>query len=239
MRLLLVSDLHYGLRQYDWLERVAGDFDAVIIAGDLLDLRSTVPIDAQAVAVSAQLARIAQKGTLVACSGNHDLNDRDAAGEKAAPWLQRARASGVLVDGDTVELGETLVTVCPWWDGPAGRGVLEERFVADAARERKRWAWVYHAPPAGSRLSWDGRQAYGDDALAAWIERFEPDMVITGHVHRSPFVDGGGWAERLGTTWLFNAGREPGPVPAHIVVDLAAGHATWFSSEGPESVALN
>ena len=58
MRWLVVSDLHYALRQFDWVCDVAPDFDLVVIAGDLLDLRSAVPIPAQSVAVSAQLARI-------------------------------------------------------------------------------------------------------------------------------------------------------------------------------------
>ena len=33
MKLLLVSDLHYALKQFDWTTSVAPDFDVVIIAG--------------------------------------------------------------------------------------------------------------------------------------------------------------------------------------------------------------
>ena len=83
MKWLLVSDLHYALRQYDWVAHVAPDFDAVVIAGDLLDVRSAVPIPAQTTAVAAQIARIGSRGTLAAASGNHDLDARDAAGEKS------------------------------------------------------------------------------------------------------------------------------------------------------------
>jgi len=239
MRWLLVSDLHYGLRQYDWLAEVAADFDLVVIAGDLLDLRSPVPIAAQTAAVSAQIARIGGRGTLVAASGNHDLDDRDANGEKSARWLRRVRSSGVHVDGDSLMLGSTLVTICPWWEGSAGRQELEDRLVTDSARDHECWVWVYHAPPTGSPLSWDGRREYGDEVLAEWIGRFEPDFVLAGHIHQAPFANGGGWSDRIGRTWVFNPGREPGPVPAHIVVDLQSGRASWFSSEGPESVALD
>jgi Icc-related predicted phosphoesterase len=239
MKWLLVSDLHYGLRQYDWVAEVAAEFDVVVIAGDLLDIRSAVPIPAQTAAVSAQIARIGSRGTLAASSGNHDLDDRDAAGEKTALWLQRARSVGVHVDGDSIMVGSTLVTVCPWWDGPAGRQELEDRLIAESDRDKHRWAWVYHSPPTGSPLSWDGRREYGDEALAEWIGRFEPDFVLTGHIHQAPFANGGGWSDRIGRTWLFNPGREPGPVPAHIVVDFETGLATWFSSEGPESLALD
>lgn len=37
---------------------------------------------------------------------------------------------------------------------------------------------------------------------------------------------------------MFNAGRQIGPVPAQIVVDLAAGTATWRSMMGEESLSL-
>ena len=239
MRWLVVSDLHYALRQYDWVREAAADFDLVVIAGDLLDLRSVVPIEAQSVAVSAQIARIAERRTVAACSGNHDLDGRDAAGEKAALWLQDARVDGLHVDGDDLLVGDALVTVCPWWDGPAGRQSLEDRLTREEARRGARWAWVYHAPPTGSPLTWDGRKSYGDDELAAWIERFGPDLVFAGHIHQSPFTEAGGWADRVGRTWVFNPGRQIGPVPAHIVVDLDEGSATWFSLEGAEKLLLD
>jgi len=238
MKLLIVSDLHYGLRQFDFVAELAPHFDAVVIAGDLLDLRSPVPIAAQAVAVAAQLARIGGLGTVLVCSGNHDLDGLDGAGEKAATWLQAVHSPGVHVDGSALELGAALVTVCPWWEGPIGRAALGVRLARDSGNRLERWMWVHHAPPTGSKLATDGRRDYGDDALAGWIDEFEPDFVFSGHIHQSPFTGVGGWAEKIGNTWLFNPGREPGPVPSHIVLDLDEGHATWFSSEGSARVVL-
>ena len=49
MRLLLVSDLHYTLPQFDWVVARSADFDVVVMAGDQLDISSTVALDAQAV----------------------------------------------------------------------------------------------------------------------------------------------------------------------------------------------
>ena len=37
MRILLTSDLHYKLRQYDWVIGNAAAYDAVVIAGDHID----------------------------------------------------------------------------------------------------------------------------------------------------------------------------------------------------------
>src|SRR4029077_1362896 len=99
MRALLVSDLHYTLKQLDWVTAVAGDFDLVVVAGDCLDIASNVPPDAQIAVVLEYLSRMAAKTNVVACSGNHDLNTRNDLGERAAQWLDGARGAGVFVDG--------------------------------------------------------------------------------------------------------------------------------------------
>lgn len=242
MRMLLVSDLHYRLRQFDWLMKAAADVelsvDVLVIAGDLLDTRSAVPLDVQAIAVTAQLRSLGAHTTVLASSGNHDLDARDEAGEKTARWLSRARFDGVYVDGDSVLIDDVLFTICPWWDGPSGRASLEKRLALIAERPKKRWVWVYHSPPTGSPLSFDGRREFGDEALAEWIPRFRPDVILAGHIHQAPFVDGGGWAQRLDHTWIFNPGQQPGPVPTNVVIDLHAGSAAWTSATDWEQVAL-
>ncbi len=47
MRLLFVTDLHYSLKQFDWLKAHASGYDAVIIGGVLLDLSSALDADVQ------------------------------------------------------------------------------------------------------------------------------------------------------------------------------------------------
>jgi Icc-related predicted phosphoesterase len=56
--------------------------------------------------------------------------------------------------------------------------------------------------------------------------------VLSGHVHNSPFYADGSWIDRLGRTWVFNPGRQLGPQPATITLDLAAMTAEWVSLEG-------
>jgi Icc-related predicted phosphoesterase len=235
MRLLLVSDLHYSLKQLDWVMGVASDYDLVVVAGDVLDIRSRVEPDAQIVVVLEYLARMAAKTTVVVCSGNHDLNARNDLGERAAVWLDGARPSGVFVDGSRVETDQVVISVCPWWDGPLTREVVDRALEGDAvAVDGRLWIWAYHAPPDGSPTSWTGRRHYGDAELNAWIDRHHPDLVLCGHVHESPFATGGSWADCIGPTLIVNSGREPGPVPTHIVVDTDAHVARWMSSEGVE-----
>ena len=148
MRLLVVSDLHYTLKQLDWVISVAGEYDLVVMAGDHLDISSFVEPDAQIAVVLEYLSRIAAKTAVVACSGNHDLNARNEHDELAAQWLESARRSNVCVDGDHFETEQVLVTVCPWWDGPRTREAVGRQLADDAALVGDRqWIWVYHAPP--------------------------------------------------------------------------------------------
>lgn len=233
MRLLLVSDLHYSLKKLDWVLAHASDYDLVVLGGDHLDIRSYVEPDTQVTVVLEYLSRIAAKTAVAACSGNHDLNATNELDERAAAWLQQAKASGVFVDGDTIDTDDVVVTVCPWWDGPRTREQFGAALASGAPTVGDRlWIWIYHAPPDQSPTSWTGRRYYGDTDLNAWIERYQPALVLCGHVHESPFVDAGGWSDRIGATLVVNAGTEPGPVPPHIVVDTDTGEISWTSSQG-------
>ena len=84
-----------------------------------------------------------------------------------------------------------------------------------AAARLQRWIWVHHAPPANSPTSWGGKRFFGDVELVQWIQSYQPSMVISGHVHQSPFIPDGSWFDRLGGTWVFNAGLQAGRPPAH------------------------
>ena len=158
MRILLASDLHYRLPQFDWVVRVAPSFDLVVLAGDHLDISSPVSLDAQSVVVLKYLSLLHAAGAVAVSSGNHDLTGPDAQGEQTALWLAEARSAGVTSDGDSLLLGDTLVTICPWWDGPISRAALETKLAADAANRPARWIWVYHWPPLGSPTCWTGRR---------------------------------------------------------------------------------
>jgi Icc-related predicted phosphoesterase len=239
VRCLIVADLHYSLPQYDWVTEAAGRFDVVIIAGDHLDLSSPVDLRAQAMVVRKYIDLLGAKTRLIVCSGNHDLDSRDASGEKVARWIGELGRPGVLSDGQSFECKDTLFTICPWWDGPVVRERIASQLAADASRRTGRWFWVHHAPPDQSPTSWAGNRYAGDAPLLEWIGAFKPDLVFSGHVHQSPFARGGSWVDRIGETWVFNAGHQFGAPPAHIVVDTDEQDAIWISAAGIQSVRLN
>jgi Icc-related predicted phosphoesterase len=237
VRILLTSDLHYKLRQFDWLIAAAAGFDAVVIAGDHIDAFLPVPPAVQIAALAASFTAVSRKSQLLVCSGNHDLNARNGEGEKTADWLHAVRGTALAVDGDTVLVGETLFTVCPWWDGPYARKAIEQMLEEASRQRRDCWIWVHHAPPE-SALSWTGKRHYGDAALPELIKRYSPTAVLCGHIHEAPFKTGGSWIDRISETWLFNAGRQIGDVPARIEIDFAQHAARWISLAGMEERAL-
>lgn len=239
MRGLLVSDLHYSLKQLDWLRETSPGYDLVVVAGDTLDISSTVALGAQIVVVSKYLRRVAEQTRLVASSGNHDLNVRAANGERVASWLATGRLPGVLSDGAYAEIGDVSLSVTRWWDGPQGCDEVRSQLVSDAARRKRRWIWVYHAPPDASPTSWTGSKHYGDAVLTRLIGQLQPDLVLTGHVHQSPFRQGGSWVDRIGPTWVFNAGQIVAPSPPHVAFDLREQTAVWTSLAGSEIVHLD
>lgn len=229
--MLFVADLHYGLKQFDWLIANAPSFDTVAIGGDLLDLGSSLDLDTQIVVVEKYLSRISQRTLLLVSSGNHDGDARNAAQESICRWLLETKTNALRVDGEAVEISDILVTICPWWDGEETRGEVERLLERDADREKQKWVWIHHAPPSGSPVSWSGRTSVGDEFLTTWIARFNPDLVLSGHVHNAPFYADGSWIDRLGTTWVFNSGRQIGPAPSCIIIDFVKMTARWVSTE--------
>ena len=239
MKCLLAADLHYDLRKFDWVVAVAAHVDLVVLAGDHLDAAGTVDRKAQAAVVQKYFRRIRAKAPLLVCSGNHDLDHADGKGELATRWIAKARHVDVATDGDSRLIGDTLFSVCPWSEGPTNRAAINAQLARDADARCGRWVWIHHAPPVGTPISWDGRRCYGDRALRALIERYHPDLVLSGHVHQSPFTARGSWADRIGRTWVFNAGHQIGPEPSHIVVDTEVPGASWISLAGAEQTPLD
>ncbi|HUF63162.1 MAG TPA: metallophosphoesterase [Verrucomicrobiales bacterium] len=238
MRILLAADLHYSLRQWDWLCRAAGKFDVVVHAGDFLDVAATVDLDVQILVTLKYLRRLQPESQILAASGNHDLDREGPSGEREAGWMNRARRLGIQVDGDSLDRDGYRITVFPWWEGPAGRTSVVEQMQLSQPPPGTGWIWAYHAPPTQTPVSWTGKEWFGDAYLGEWIERFRPLMVLTGHVHHAPFSKGGSWAHRQHGAWVFNAGRQIGPWPAHVRIDLDRQLATWVSLAGEETREL-
>jgi len=238
VRLLCTADLHYRLPQLDWLVEQAPSVDVLILPGDLLQVVGSAPLEVQIVVLKKYLATLAEHTVVLASSGNHDLDGPGPHGDQHAGWMREIAAANLYVDGDSVDIDDVRFTVCPWWDGVASREAVDAQLAAADVDRPRRWVWVYHSPPAGTRLCTTGSREYPDEDLAAWIDRYSPDAVICGHIHQAPWADGGGWADRRGTTWVFNAGHQSGDMPAHIELDLDARRAEWIAFPDAEELDL-
>lgn len=145
MKLLLVADLHYTLPQWDWLDATAERFDIVVIAGDLLELNSIVPREAQIVVLRKYLQRIAKKVPLLVCSGNHDTLDSPQG--KTAQWLQDKHDAKYWTDGEHYTADNLFFSILPWWESETDQIATERQLERDASQAMgKRWIWVYHPP---------------------------------------------------------------------------------------------
>ena len=198
-----------------------------------LDLAGSVPLDAQIVVLRSYFDKLSSASILLTTSGNHDLDGPGAHGEQIPSWLRQAARQRVHVDGAVFDIDTTRFTLCPWWDGPVTKLEVDAQLARDAEGRPERWIWLYHSPPAGTGLCRTATREFPDHDLANWIERWQPDLVFTGHIHQAPWVEGGGWAAQLGRTWVFNpgrqvvAGRPVGPVPTHVIIDTNAATAEW------------
>jgi Icc-related predicted phosphoesterase len=64
--------------------------------------------------------------------------------------------------------------------------------------------WLVHNPPAnlGMDICFDGRQV-GSPNILGFIERTQPLLGCSGHIHESPYQAGGHWAARVARTlWM-------------------------------------
>jgi Icc-related predicted phosphoesterase len=249
MRILLLSDLHSRLDWYQWAAAQRAGLTA--IAGDLLDGFQAYGLLPQITALKKWAD--AFPGPLAVSSGNHDGNieagalsgelaitaDREAALALLASenWMDALERPGVVTDRRSQILdtaaGMTVITTTPYFPGPQG-----PRFCDRLWEEGKRlrtatgrpWLVLHHEPPADTMVG--GRT--GDPSLFYQIQEYQPDFVLSGHIHGQPYA--GSFADRLGKTWCFNPGFPVlarairTRVPNHIILDLAAGTATWHAT---------
>ncbi len=241
MNLLVVSDIHYSLPQYDWLVEASRDFDLVVIAGDLLELGSPVDPDTQASVVGQYFRRICGQVPMVVCSGNHDLIE-DCDGVRSAEWLEDLGIPGLTVDHGCYEAEDFRILSFPWWESEEERDRIEHWLASHSlSREKdpRPVFWVHHAPPRGAKTSWNGKRDLGDGTLVTWIETYAPDLVFSGHVHNAPYYEPeGSWIDRIGPTVVINGGRQIGEKPATVELEVADGTVTWCGMEGCEEETL-
>lgn len=194
MRIVSFGDIHMSLWNIERLGRELRAADLAILSGDLTNFGGPT----QAEQVLAATRRHAER--VLAVSGNADrldvigfLHDQGVSVHAAA---RRFGDLGIFGCGGSsrtpfhtpTELSEEEIA-----------SVLERgyRNVADAPRR----LMVCHTPPAHTKLDrLQNGTHVGSPAARAFIEEYQPDVCISGHIHESAGVD------RIRRTTVVNAG---------------------------------
>jgi len=237
MKLLLTSDLHYDDCKLGWILERAETFDAILVAGDFLDIFVPAGNEIQQAAILRWKADLLVTGTpLVWCSGNHDFfHGEDSPLIEASPDWMPGLESGFIGDGVTDILhtrsGDLAITTIPW---PVtgvdifkdGTHVPHLDYVADLLDQGRRlqarypWMVLFHEPPADSPLS-IGYSTSEARLSRQLVEKWSPDWSLHGHVHESATQPGGNFICQIGKSTCVNSGQSgEGELPHYSVLTL-------------------
>ena len=226
MKILHVADLHFRQPWFEWVAAQASAFDAVCIAGDLLNMWITrdVPLRAQTKWIR-DWARYRFTGRLFVCSGNHDwwTNDEITDTDANGGWLRKLGRDGVTYDNHGASIGDVYFFCHAY----AARAPL-------VGAETKHWILLHHEPPAGcaAALTGDSGADLGSSRLREQIAAAAnpPLLVLSGHVHRPK-----SWRGEIGRSTVLNPTYdEEASFPNHLNIDSSSGLITWVSERRGE-----
>jgi Icc-related predicted phosphoesterase len=208
MRIVSFGDVHMSLHTIKQLGPELERTDLVIISGDLTNFGGRADAEQVVTAVERHARQI------LAVSGNLDQHE----------VMDFLRERGISLHGESRRIGNLGIFGCGGsnvtpFDTPTefneeDLGALLERGYTQVA-DAPHVLMVCHTPPANTatdRIA--SGQHVGSPTVRAFIEKHQPEVCITGHIHESAGVD------RIGRTTVVNAGllREGG----YIVVTLGA-----------------
>lgn len=246
MKFLITSDLHGREDWYFWLLGQSSLYDALIVAGDLLDM-SNEPTE-QIAKLWNWTLMVKQKTTLLVCDGNHDFNSRAfewvdvpiftgnpawhhfaAAAQSAEHWMDVLTEDEVMIGSGVTaalpKLGGAIVTSL-YDDNRSNHvnsGLWEEGAMLRRKSQGAAWFVLHHRPPKG--LLGDAESASPD--LEELIDEYQPRAVFCGHDHQSPFRKAT-CAEVFGLSAVFNPGwKQKTAIPCHILLDTRTMKYEW------------
>lgn len=193
--------------------------------------------------VAEWLANEALNGSPIAwCSGNHETPiGIDPSKEKG--WTARLRHPSVIGDLETKAFtdatGESFlvssIPFChpckPGWENAV------EALLTDGWKERSCLGWcpwivLGHEPPVHTQVARGPTGTGGSQQIRDWIEQFQPDYFLCGHLHLAPAY--GSYRSELGQCQCVNAGRiEGATVPSHAIIDTLDKRISYFRGSCP------
>ena len=194
MRILALSDIHGSYDAVDQILKAEGDFDALLVCGDITT--NGTPAEAEAA-----VRRMQQFGKpVLVVTGNMDPRPLEAS----------MQTLGVSIDGTGRMIGDVGffgVSAAPFSPLRTPYEISEEEISRKAESgwevvAAARWkVFVPHAPPRDTMMDriWSGKHV-GSTAVRRFVEARQPDVLVCGHIHEARGTD------RLGKTRLINCG---------------------------------
>ena len=239
MRILVVSDLHYRLPHYDWL--VGPRPTSTPSPSPATSPTSSARCRTTSRPSSSRnyLGLLAERTAVLRRLRQPRPRRPRAHGEQVAGWLRRLDHDGAARRRRVASTSATPGSR----SAPGGTARSPARRSARSSPRRPSTG-----PRAGSgsttrrrrarRCATTGGVSSPTTTSRTGSRSTEPDVVLCGHIHQAPWAEGGSWHARLGDTWVFNAGKQIGPVPPHITLDTEAGTADWFGVFESETLDL-
>ena len=198
MQILAISDIHGRQNFNAEIKELMSSVDVIVIAGDLTNFGHAK--DASSILQNIQL----YNENILAVPGNcdhPDINDTlISMGMNLHGVMRTIHNTAFYGLGGS---GKTPFST-PQENSETGITSILNRYNKDD--DLQYHVFVSHAPPAQTKLdrTFLGTHA-GSKAIREFIGKFQPDVVICGHIHESRGVD------MIGPTRMIN----PGPFPKH------------------------
>ncbi len=193
-RILAIGDIHGDTGLVKKLAKKAKDekVDLVILPGDLTWFENINK------GLIEPFTKINKKVLII--PGNHETIDTINLLSQKYPNLKNIHGKGVK-ENDIGIFGAGYASAGPFWVNDKDIfKTLEKGY--ETIKGIKKKIMVTHSHHSGSKAEFSGFK--GSKAIRKAIEKFQPDLVLSGHIHEA-----GGIEEQIGKTRIINVARKP------------------------------
>ena len=107
------------------------------------------------------------------------------------------------------------------WHKPETEIYQDLLLLEQSAGDPLRTIFVVHSPPKQTQLDQSfGHQHYGSEGVRKWLNFSRKHLVLSGHIHEAPFINGGVWQEEVAGTRCMQPGAWHDEALCAIIFEL-------------------
>lgn len=193
MNILAITDIHGRTQTFQNILESVDQPDLICLGGDLTNFGS--------VSDAEHIVQMAQKHCdhILAVAGNCDSNDIDN--------MLSKRGISVHADGKTLDdMGFFGVSAMPIWHNSMYEFTEDEidvylKAAYSQVEDVKKTVMISHTPPIDSEVDQTRTgESAGSESVRKWIEKTQPDLVLSGHIHEARGTS------QIGSSTIVNCG---------------------------------